>query len=146
MLAHGALCEQEDAGALDQRADDGNGWSHGVLLNRELGGAATFSGPRCSWGMKTFLKISLIVVLALLALKFLPVFLVGGIAGLLIAAVLGVVGVSLLAAMLAALVAVALGLAFALSPIWIPVLIVMGVISLFKKLGDKPAAPPVIAA
>ena len=96
--------------------------------------------------MKTFLKISLIVVLALLALKFLPVFLVGGIAGLLIAAVLGVVGVSLVVALLAALLAVALGLACALSPIWIPVLVVMGAISVFKKLGDKPAAPPVIAA
>ena len=92
--------------------------------------------------MKTFLKILLIVVLALLALKVLPLVVVGVIAGLLIAAVLGVVGLSLLAALLA----VAHGLAFALSPIWIPVLLVMGVISLFKKLGDKPAAPAVIAA
>ena len=92
--------------------------------------------------MKTFLKISLIVVLALLALKVLPLVVVGVIAGLLIAAVLGVVGLSLLAALLA----VALGLAFALSPIWIPVLLVMGAISLFKKLGDKPAAPTVVAA
>ena len=92
--------------------------------------------------MKTFLKISLIVVLALLALKVLPLVVVGAIAGLLIAAVLGLVGISLLAALLA----VALGLAFALSPIWIPVLLVMGVISLFKKLGDKPTTPPVIAA
>ena len=92
--------------------------------------------------MKTFLKISLIVVLALLALKVLPLVVVGAIAGLLIAAVLGLVGISLLAALLA----VALGLAFALSPIWIPVLLVMGAISLFKKLGDKPTTPPVIAA
>ena len=96
--------------------------------------------------MKTFLKILLIVVLALLALKFLPVILVGSIAGLLIAAVLGVVGISLLAALLAGVLGVALGFAFALSPIWIPVLIVMGAISLFKKIGDKPAAPPVITA
>ena len=92
--------------------------------------------------MKTFLKISLIVVLALLALKVLPLVVVGAIAGLLIAAVLGLVGISLLAALLA----VALGFAFALSPIWIPVLLVMGAISLFKKLGDKPTTPPVIAA
>jgi hypothetical protein len=96
--------------------------------------------------MKTFLKILLIVVLALLALKFLPVVLVGSIAGLLIAAVLGVVGVTLLAVMLAGLLAVVLGLAFALSPIWIPVLVILGAISLFKKIGDKPAAPPVMAA
>lgn len=92
--------------------------------------------------MKTFLKILLIVVLALLALKVLPLVVVGAIAGLLIAAVLGLVGISLLAALLA----VALGFAFALSPIWIPVLLVMGAISLFKKLGDKPTTPPVIAA
>jgi hypothetical protein len=92
--------------------------------------------------MKTFLKITLIVVLAVLALKCLPLVLVGALAGLLIAALLGVVGVSLLAALLA----VVLGFAFALSPIWIPVLIVMGAISLFKKLGDKPAASPVVAA
>ena len=92
--------------------------------------------------MKTFLKLSLIVVLALLALKVLPLVVVGAIAGLLIAAVLGLVGISLLAALLA----VALGFAFALSPIWIPVLLVMGAISLFKKLGDKPTTPPVIAA
>ena len=92
--------------------------------------------------MKTFLKITLIVLLSLLALKFLPLMLVGALAGLLVAALLGVVGVSLIAGLLV----VALGFAFALSPIWIPVLIVMGAISLFRKLGDKPANPPVIAA
>lgn len=96
--------------------------------------------------MKTFLKILLIVVLALLALKFIPVILVGSIAGLFIAAVLGVAGVSLLAVLLAGLLAVVIGLAFALTPIWIPVLIVLGAISLFRKLGDKPAAPPVVTA
>lgn len=95
--------------------------------------------------MKTFLKITLIVVLALLALKFLPVVLVCSLAGLLLAALLGAVGVSLLAGLLAALLVVALGLAFVLSPIWISVLLVMGAISLFKRLGDKPAAPPVVA-
>jgi len=92
--------------------------------------------------MKTFLKITLIVVLALLAIKCLPLVLVGACVGLLIAAILGALGVSLVACLLA----VALGFAFALSPIWIPVLIVMGAISLFKKLGDKPATPPVIVA
>ena len=96
--------------------------------------------------MKTFLKILLIVALALLALKFLPVVLVFSVAGLFIAAVLGVIGISLLAGLLAILLMVALGLAFALSPIWIPVLIIMGAVSLFKKLGDKPAAPPVMTA
>lgn len=91
--------------------------------------------------MKTFLKILLIIVLALLALKFLPVILVGAFVGLLLAALLGAFGLTLVALLLA----VGIALALALSPIWIPVLIVMGLISLFKKLGDRPA-PPVMAA
>ena len=91
--------------------------------------------------MNTFLKIFLIVVLSLIALKFLPVILIGAFVGLLLAAVLGGVGLTLVALLLA----VGIALAMALSPIWIPVLIVMGLISLFKKLGDKPA-PPVMAA
>jgi len=90
--------------------------------------------------MNTFLKIFLIVVLSLLALKFLPVILIGAFVGLLLAALLGGVGLTLVALLLA----VGIALALALSPIWIPVLIVMGLISLFKKLGDKPA-PPVMA-
>ncbi len=96
--------------------------------------------------MKTFLKIVLIVVLALLALKFIPVIFVGAAAGLLVATLLGVVGVSLLAVLLAALLGVVVAIAFALSPIWIPALLILGVISLFKKLGDKPVQPPVLAA
>ena len=91
--------------------------------------------------MNTFLKISLIVLLALLALKFLPVILVGAFVGLLLAVILGAFGLSLVALLLA----VGIALALALSPIWIPVLIVMGLISLFRKLGDRPA-PPVMAA
>jgi F0F1-type ATP synthase assembly protein I len=91
--------------------------------------------------MKTFLKVSLIVVLSLLAIKFVPFVFLGAMIGLLIAALLGVLGLSLIAALLA----VAVGLALALAPIWIPVLIVMGAISLFKKLNER-SAPPVIAA
>ena len=91
--------------------------------------------------MKTFLKISLIVVLSIIALKFSPVLFVGAVLGLIAAVVLGAVGFSLVLALLA----IAIAAALALSPIWIPVLIVMGLISLFKKLGDKPAAPTVAA-
>jgi hypothetical protein len=91
--------------------------------------------------MNTFLKIFVIVVLALLALKFLPVILIGAFIGLLLAAILGAFGLSLVALLLA----VGIALALALSPIWIPVLIVMGLISLFKKMGDRPA-PPVMTA
>jgi hypothetical protein len=92
--------------------------------------------------MKTFLKIFLIVVLALVAIKFIPLVAVAAIAGLLIAALLGVLGLSLLAALLAVVV----GLAFALSPIWITVLAVMGAVSLFRKPASGPAVPPVVAA
>jgi hypothetical protein len=91
--------------------------------------------------MKTFLKIFLIVVVSLLALKFLPVVLVGAFVGLLVAALLGAFGLTLVGLLLA----VAVALAVALSPIWIPVLIVMGVISLCRKLGARPAAPAVVA-
>jgi H+/Cl- antiporter ClcA len=91
--------------------------------------------------MKTFLKVFLIVVLSLLAIKFVPFMFLGAMVGLLIAALLGMLGLGLVAALLA----VAIALALALSPIWIPVLIVMGVISLFKKLNDRPA-PPVMTA
>jgi len=90
--------------------------------------------------MNTFLKIFLIVVLSLLALKFLPVIFVGACVGLILAAILGAFGLSLVALLLV----VGIALALALSPIWIPVLIVMGLISLFRKLGSKPA-PPVMA-
>ncbi len=91
--------------------------------------------------MKTFLKISLIVVLSIIALKLSPVLFVAAVLGLLAAVVLGAVGFSLVLA----LVAIALALALALSPIWIPILIVMGLITLFKKLGDKPASSTVAA-
>jgi hypothetical protein len=91
--------------------------------------------------MKTFLKISLIVVLSIIALKFSPILFVGAVLGLIAAVVLGAVGFSLVLA----LVAIAIALALALSPIWIPVLIVMGLVSLFKKLNEKPAAPTVAA-
>ncbi|MSU45806.1 MAG: hypothetical protein EXS42_01425 [Lacunisphaera sp.] len=91
--------------------------------------------------MKTFLKIFLIVVLALLAIKFIPVVFVGAFVGLIIAAVLVAAGLSLVATLLA----VGIALALALSPIWIPVLVVMGAISLFRKLDARPQ-PPLMAA
>ena len=90
--------------------------------------------------MQTFLKISLIVVLTILALKFSPVLFVGAVIGLIAAVVLGTVGFSLVLALLA----IALAFALALAPIWIPVLIVMGAISLFRKPGAKPVSPTVV--
>lgn len=94
--------------------------------------------------MKTFLKILLVAVLLVLAIKFSPVLFVLGVAGLIAAVVLGAVGLSLLAA----LVAVLLAFALALSPIWIPVLAVIGLVSLFKRnsASANSATPPPVAA
>jgi len=90
--------------------------------------------------MKTGLKIFLVLIAALLVLKLLPVILVMGgfslaglvvVGGLLVAAlgVLVLLGVSGSVAVLA----VALAVAVALSPIWVPVLAVIGLIFLLKK-------------
>ena len=90
--------------------------------------------------MKTGFKIFLVLIAALLVLKLLPVILVMGgfslaglvvVGGLLVAAlgVLVMLGVSVSAVVLA----VALAVAVALSPIWVPVLAVIGLIFLLKK-------------
>jgi len=94
--------------------------------------------------MKTFLKIILVAALLIIALKLSPVLFIAAVIGLLAVAVLGVVGISLVVGLLGVLVAIVA----ALAPIWIPVLLVMGAISLFKKPGDRPAGPstPAIAA
>lgn len=86
--------------------------------------------------MKTFLKVLLLAALLIVAIKLSPVIFFMAFAGLIAAFGLGVLGLSLVAV----LVAVALALTVALSPIWIPVLIVLGLISLFKK-SDKPSTP-----
>ena len=90
--------------------------------------------------MKTFLKVLLMAAILIIAIKFSPVIFVGVIVGLLVAGVLGVVGISLVAALLAVLVAFAV----ALSPIWIPVLVIMGLVSLFRKTDER--TPPMMAA
>lgn len=93
--------------------------------------------------MKTFLKILLVAALLIIAIKFSPVIFVFALAGLVAAAVLGVVGLSLVAALLAVLLAFAV----ALSPIWIPVLAIVGLVSLFKRSGRaNGATPPPVAA
>ncbi len=80
--------------------------------------------------MKTFLKVLLLVAAAIVAVKLLPAMLGFGCAlalGLLIAAT---VGVSLLAAGLClGLLVLAL-----LSPIWLPVLVVLGIVLMVRKL------------
>ncbi len=92
--------------------------------------------------MNTFLKILLVAVLLVLAIKFSPVLFFFALIGLVAAAVLGAVGLSLLVALLA----VVLAFAIALSPIWIPVLAIIGLVSLFKRNGNTGATPPPVAA
>lgn len=91
--------------------------------------------------MKTFLKVLLMAAILIIAIKFSPVIFIGAIVGLVAAGILGVVGISLVAALLAVLVAFAV----ALSPIWIPVLVIMGLVSLFRKTGER-TPPPMVAA
>jgi hypothetical protein len=95
--------------------------------------------------MNTFLKILLIAIVLVLAIKFSPVLFLFALGGLIAAAVLGVVGLSLVVALLAVVVAFAV----ALSPIWIPVLAIVGLVSLFKRSNPTPGAgatPPPVAA
>lgn len=89
-------------------------------------------------GMKTFLKILLVAALLLVAIKLSPILFGFALVGLVAAAVLGVVGLSLVVALLG----IALALAVALAPVWIPVLVVLGIVSLFRR---ESSAPPVTA-
>jgi hypothetical protein len=91
-------------------------------------------------GMKTFLKVLLFVLLGLLAIKLLPfvllpVFVVG--IGLLLAGGLAFSGIAAAAgigvAVLVAVVALLVVLVAVLSPIWIPVLAVVGLIALIRR-------------
>jgi len=85
--------------------------------------------------MKGFLKILLLVVLAVIAVKLLPLtFAVGCVLALGVLA-LTVVGVSLIAAVITVVIA----LLVALSPILIPVLAIVGLVALLKKSNDRPA-------
>lgn len=80
--------------------------------------------------MKTFLKVLLLLAAALIAVKLLPLTLIGGCflaLGVIVALALGLSAVAIL-------IALAVALAALLSPIWIPVLALIGVIALFKRL------------
>ncbi len=83
--------------------------------------------------MKTFLKVILIAALLIVAIKLSPLLFVGAVGGLIAAAILGVIGLSLLAV----LVSVVIAFAVALSPIWIPVLAVVGIVKLFRREEPK---------
>lgn len=91
--------------------------------------AATFPHLPGFRDMKTFLKVLLIIALAIVAVKLLPLTLVVG--GLLAAgvALLAVIGVS----MLAIGTCLGLGLIALLSPLWLPVLALIGIVMLVKR-------------
>ena len=85
--------------------------------------------------MKTFLKVVLLVIAAVIALKLLPLtFALGCLLALSLVG-LAVLGVSVIALLLGLTVV----LAAVLSPIWVPVLVVIGLIALLKRDGAKPA-------
>ncbi len=79
--------------------------------------------------MNTFLKVVLLVIAALIALKLLP--LIFGLGCFLAAAIVALLafGASAIATMFGAMI----GLAVLLAPIWVPVLAVIGLITLIKR-------------
>lgn len=79
--------------------------------------------------MNTFLKILLLVGLALLAVKLLPLTLAVGCglaAALVVIALLGVSLISIVGC-------IGIGLAVLLSPVWLPILALLGIIALVKR-------------
>jgi hypothetical protein len=83
--------------------------------------------------MKTFLKVLLLVLVALIVVKCLPLLIAAGFA--LAGALLGFI--ALAASAVAALIGSAIVLGALLSPIWIPILAIVGLIALIKRAGRK---------
>lgn len=75
--------------------------------------------------MGSFLKILLLVCLALVALKLLPLTLALG---------------CIMAIVLAGLVMLGFGVAVVLSPIWVPALVITGIVSLIVRTGRRATA------
>lgn len=80
--------------------------------------------------MNTFLKFVLLVLCAVLAVKFLPEMFAFGC--LLAATLLGLAVMGL--PLLAVLCAVVLALVVLLAPLWLPVLLIIGVVALIRRL------------
>lgn len=118
------MCEGRGAGVDGGSEREGRG-----AKNRQK--SATFRGDQGFGDMKTFLKVLLIVVAVIVALKLLPIALGLGCVVAAILAGLAVLGVSLAAL----LVCAALVVAAVLSPVWMPVLAIIGVIALFRRGG-----------
>ena len=115
--------------------------------------AATLKAAPGSWGMKTFfltvLKIALVALLLWWVLHNVPVLimplvgaLVIGLALALIGSVAAVAGLSLAVVLVTVALTVVLALAAALSPVWLPVLAVIGLVAPCRprKRPDAPMA------
>lgn len=92
--------------------------------------------------MKTFLKVLCLVVIAVIAIKLLP-------ATIGLAFLVGAALVALVAAGVSVLAGVALAgviLAAVLSPIWLPVALLVGFIMLVRRVMRKPAPLATAAA
>jgi hypothetical protein len=86
--------------------------------------------------MKTFLKVLLLVLVAVVAIKLLPMTIgLGFVLGLLLVGVLAL-GLSLVAG----LAGLGILLGAVLSPIWVPVLLIVGLIALVKRLTRRNSA------
>lgn len=147
MLVRGALGEQQvTCLILKEGANDGERWTggHGAVVRERMGRAVRFLQLcAASWvfpGMKTFLKVLCLVVLAVIAIKLLP-------ATIGLAFLVGAALVALVAAGVSVLAGVALAgviLAAVLAPVWVPVALLVGFIMLVRRVLRKPA--PVAAA
>ena len=119
-----------------------------------MGQAATVRVPACIGGMKTFLviclKVLLVVALGLVIIHVWPVALVPLVIGLLLVLGLGVlllIGLVVLGAAglgaVIGLLAAAVVLLALFSPVWIPAVVILGIIWLVKRLASgrrRPAA------
>ena len=86
--------------------------------------------------MKSFIKFLLIVIIAVLAVKLLP--LTFALGCILAVAVLGMFALGLSA--MAILLVVAIALAAILSPVWIPLFLIVGLVALIKRSGKSSEA------
>jgi hypothetical protein len=103
-----------------------------VIFEGEGGGppqAATFRAGRGFQIVKTFLKVLLIIVGVLLVLKLLPLLFGLGVGLVILLTVAGLLGLGVTGILVSALVV----LAVLLSPLWLPLLVIVGIIALVKK-------------
>lgn len=85
--------------------------------------------------MNTFLKVVLLLLAAVIAVKLLPLTLAVGCIFAVALGIFALVGMSLVAA----LICLGLLLGAVLAPIWIPVLAVIGLVALIKRCHRAPA-------